>query len=94
LERYLSEALEKYGGKGMFWSAMAELTPKPIDYISKPKYGLRGFAEWVNLPLTYWFQNQEWYSKCMIVSTDFHLGNNIIEMSVEVNRNKVAEIGH
>lgn len=91
LEKYMDEALQKHGCKGTFWSLMAELTPKPIDYISKPRFGLRGFAELVNLPLTYWFQSNEkdWYAKCNIVSTDFHLGNNMIEMSVEVNKHKV-----
>lgn len=70
---------------------MAEITPKPIDYLSKPRYGLRGFAELVNIPLTYWFHRQKWYSNCMIVSTDFFLGNNLIEMAVEVNRHKKLE---
>ncbi|OXA59358.1 PI-PLC X domain-containing protein 1 [Folsomia candida] len=89
LEKYMDEAIQKHGGQGIFYSLMAELTPKPIDYISKPRFGLRGFAELVNLPLTYWFQSKEWYSKCNIVSTDFHLGNNIIEMAIDVNTHKV-----
>jgi len=88
LERYLESAMDKFGNQGLFWSAMAELTPKPYDYISKPRFGLRGFAQLVNVPLTYWFHRPQWYSKCMIVSTDFYLGNNIIETCIEVNRHK------
>ncbi len=88
LEKYLGDTLVNSKHTDYFWSAMAEITPKPIDYLSKPRYGLRGFAELVNLPLTYWFQRQKWYANCMIVATDFHLGNNLIEMAVEVNRHK------
>jgi len=89
LEKYLGDKLSNaQNNNDYFWSAMAEITPKPIDYVSKPRYGLRGFAELVNIPLTYCFQRPKWYSNCMIVATDFHLGNNLIEMAVEVNRHK------
>ncbi|CAL8118844.1 unnamed protein product [Orchesella dallaii] len=88
LEKYLADILVNFKQTSYFWSAMAEITPKPIDYVSKPRYGLRGFAEHVNIPLTYWFQRKNWYSNCMIVATDFYLGNNLIEMAVEVNRHK------
>jgi len=29
----------QYGKKGLFWSAMAELTPRRIDYVTKPYFG-------------------------------------------------------
>jgi hypothetical protein len=89
LEEYFEkEAFSKYGCSGKFWSAMAEMTPRTADAIGNPRKGLRGFAQEVNIPLTYWWQRPHWYSRSMIVSTDFFLGNNIVEMSVEANRNR------
>lgn len=91
LERYFEEeALPRYGCSGVWWSAMAEMTPTPADVILIPLRGLRGFAQMVNIPLTYWWMREEWYSRTMIVSTDFFLGNNIIEMSVTTNRERAV----
>jgi hypothetical protein len=86
LELYLNEAMLEFGCRGEFWSAMAELTPTATDIILKPNVGLRGFAEISNLPVTSWFKAEAWYSRTNIVSTDYYLGNNIIEMAVKVNQ--------
>jgi len=80
----------QFGCQGNFWSAMAELTPTPADIILKPRVGLRGFAELINLPITAWFARKDWYSRANIVSTDYYLGNNIIEMAVKVNQNQAT----
>jgi hypothetical protein len=90
LESYLNGAKDQYGCRGNFWSAMAELTPTTNDIILKPNFGLRGFAQLVNIPVTEWYRQESWYSKSNIISTDFFLGNNIIEMSVEVNRRRAS----
>lgn len=66
---------------------MAEMTPTSSDSILYPLRGLRGFAQMINLPLTYWWMRPDWYSRSMIVSTDFFLGNNIIEIAFQVNLN-------
>ena len=90
LEVYLSGALNEFGCKGQFWSAMAELTPTATDIILKPNVGLRGFAELINLLVTSWFQSKDWYSRANIISTDYYLGNNIIEMAIKVNQNQAT----
>ena len=69
---------------------MAELTPTPTDIITKPKYGLRGMAQDVNIPLTYWFESAPWFSKANIIATDYFLGNNLIEMSIVGNTNRIS----
>jgi len=91
LEEYFEKtAFPTLGCKGTFWSAMAEMTPDEAYQIEHPQRGLRGMAQMVNIPLTYWWHRPEWYSRSMIISTDFFLGNNIIEMSVQVNKNKLV----
>ena len=87
LESYFETTIPNRGCRRNFWSAMAELTPASLDIISRPYFGLRGFAQLVNLNVTYWFERPEWYSNSMIIATDFYLGNNIVEMSVKVNQN-------
>jgi len=87
LEQYFeTEAIPRYGCSGVWWSAMAEMTPTTQDAILYPFRGLRWFAQMVNIPLSYWWMRPHWYSRSMIVSTDFFLGNNIIEMAVKANK--------
>lgn len=90
LETYLQGAMSTYGCTNYFWSSMAEITPRTEDIISKPTYGLRGFAQEVNIPLNEWFQRPEWYSKVNIISTDYFLGNNVIEITVIGNQNRIS----
>jgi hypothetical protein len=87
LEQYFAnEALPRYGCSGNWWSAMAEMTAAPEDVILYPLRGLRGMAQMMNIPLTFWWMRESWYSRTNIVSTDFFLGSNIIEMAVHVNK--------
>lgn len=91
LEQYFEqEALPRYGCAGVWWSAMAEMTTTAEDVLLQPLVGLRGFAQRINLPLTYWWMRPTWYARSMIVSTDFFLGNNIIEMAMKVNRERAS----
>lgn len=85
MEAYFQRTLPEISCKDNIFSSMAELTPTEADVILRPKFGLRGFAQIVNLPVTTWFRRESWYTRANIVATDFYLGNNIIEMSYEVN---------
>jgi hypothetical protein len=69
---------------------MVELTPTASDIITRPNFGLRGFAGMVNYLLAGWYRRPEWYSKAAIVASDFYLENNLIQMSVEVNKNSAS----
>ena len=77
--------MKKRGGKGQIWAAMAEFTPKPLDIVLRPTQGLRNMAQIVNIPMTYWFQDKYWFSKSNIIATDFFLGNNVVQMSINSN---------
>ncbi|XP_021947606.1 PI-PLC X domain-containing protein 1 [Folsomia candida] len=85
LKGFLSDALQRRSKRGQMWSAMAEFTPKTIDIVLRPTSGLRNLAQVVNIPMTYWFQEKDWYPKTSIVATDFFMGNNIIQTSIISN---------
>ncbi|CAG7834830.1 unnamed protein product [Allacma fusca] len=85
LKEFLGDSLKKRGGKGRIWAAMAEFTPKPLDVVLRPTQGLRNMAQTVNIPMTYWFQDRTWNSRSNIIATDFFLGNNIIQTSINSN---------
>jgi len=85
LKSFLQVALEKRGKRGQMWAAMAEFTPKPLDIVLRPTKGLRNMAQSVNIPMTYWFHDQEWYPKANIIATDFFLGNDVIQTSIVAN---------
>lgn len=69
------------------WAVMAELTPYPLDIIFNLSGGLRQMADSVNRNLTYKFQ-EEWWKETNIVATDFFLGNNLIDVSIQSNIKK------
>ncbi|ODM98013.1 PI-PLC X domain-containing protein 1 [Orchesella cincta] len=87
LESYLGSSFNDFGCKRNAWSAMAQLTSTVEDIIIRPGFGIRGFANLANLPVTNWYQRESWYSKAMIVALDFYLGTNVIAQAIEVNRN-------
>ena len=65
---------------------MAEFTPKPLDIVLRPTQGLRNFAQKVNP----WLSNvihedRQWLTKSNIIATDFFLGNNVIQTSINAN---------
>lgn len=74
-------------GQNPLWAAMAELTPYPLDIIFNLSGGLRQMADSVNRNLTYQFQ-EEWWKEANIVATDFFLGNNLIDVSIQANIKK------
>lgn len=65
---------------------MAELTPRTVDVITG-KNTLRELANNVNSNLTKWVRD-EWSNKVNIVTSDFFLGNNLIDVAIEVNRRR------
>ncbi|XP_035717341.1 PI-PLC X domain-containing protein 1-like isoform X1 [Vespa mandarinia] len=69
------------------WVVMAELTPFPLDVIFEPAGGLREMADLVNRNLTVRFQ-EKWWKETNIVATDFFLGNNLIDVSIQSNIKK------
>lgn len=85
LRDFLGDAIKRRGGGSQMWAAMAEFTPKPLDIVLRPTYGLRNMAQKVNIPMTYWFQNRTWYNGANVIATDFFLGNNIIQTSIIAN---------
>jgi len=68
-------------------SAMAQLTPTTWGVIFDKYGGLRKMAQDVNWIISEWFQ-EKWWSCANIVATDFFLGNNLIEVSVEANQRR------
>jgi len=65
---------------------MMELTPTSRDVVSKPFFGLRGFANLVNPLLQSWYSEfGELRRKSNIVATDFFLENNLIELAFTYN---------
>lgn len=69
------------------WASMAELTPDAKTVIIHPREGLRMFADEVNRNITHWFRDLFW-QKANIVATDFFLGNDIVEVAVNINKVK------
>jgi len=69
------------------WSAMAELTPTTSGVLIDKYGGLRNLAQDVNRHITKWFR-ERWWKCANVVSTDFFLGNNIIDVSIDANTKK------
>lgn len=65
-------------------SAMAQLTPTTWGLVFDKYGGLRKMAQDVNWIITHWFQDK-WWSCVNIVATDFFLGNNLIQVSIDAN---------
>lgn len=68
------------------WALMAELTPQPLDVLFRTN-SLRKLADEVNKHVTKWFRD-EWPKEVNIVATDFFLGNDLVNVAIEVNRNR------
>lgn len=69
------------------WYAMAELTPTSLGVFRDKYGGLRNLAQDVNVYVTKWFR-ERWWQCANVVATDFFLGNNIIDVSIEANTRK------
>ena len=70
-------------------SAMAQLTPTTWGVIFDKYGGLRKMAQDVNHVVTQWFEDR-WWPCVNIVASDFFLGNNLIELSIEANKRRPA----
>lgn len=68
------------------WALMAELTPQPIDLFFRTN-NLRKLADDVNKHVTKWFRD-DWSNDVNIVATDFFLGNDLVNVAIDINKNK------
>lgn len=71
----------------IMWAAMAQLTPSPLDLIFNPNGNLRLMAHSVNKNLTSWCKDL-WWDKANIVTSDFFLENNLINIAIASNVHK------
>lgn len=85
LKKYLEDYLKNRSNHKMN-ALMAELTPRTIDVITG-KNSLRELASKVNSNVTRWVRD-EWNRKVNIIASDFFLGNNIIDVAIDVNKNR------
>lgn len=81
------EPMKTRNSQNPLWAVMAELTPVPLDILFNLSGGLRQMADSVNRNLTVKFQ-EEWWKETNIVATDFFLGNNLIDVSIQSNLKK------
>ncbi|KAF8770592.1 PI-PLC X-box domain-containing protein like [Argiope bruennichi] len=86
LEEFLNRNMCNFIHRGL-WSAMAELTPTTSGVLMDKYGGLRNLAQEVNVYVTKWFR-ERWWKCANIVATDYFLGNNIIDVSIEANARK------
>jgi hypothetical protein len=71
-------------------SAMAQLTPTTWGVVFDKYGGLRKMAQDVNYLITNWFSDR-WWRCANIVSSDFFLGNNLIQVTIESNKKRAFE---
>lgn len=86
LEEFFERNMCHFRHRGI-WSAMAELTPTSLGVLRDKYGGLRNLAQDVNVYVTKWFR-ERWWQCANVVATDFFLGNNIIDVSIEANTRK------
>ncbi|XP_035223126.1 PI-PLC X domain-containing protein 1-like [Stegodyphus dumicola] len=86
LKRYFEETYKKPRPEGL-WASMAELTPNARTIPRHPFTGLRIFADLINRNVTRWFRDLFW-RKANIIATDYFLGNNIIDVAIQINKIK------
>ncbi|XP_054714890.1 PI-PLC X domain-containing protein 1-like [Uloborus diversus] len=87
LKAYLNRTVCSTRAPRGLTSAMAQLTPSTMGAIFDFYGGLRNMADAVNRQITKWFRD-EWSHCANIVSTDYFLGNNIIEIAIETNKRR------
>ncbi|XP_044757278.1 PI-PLC X domain-containing protein 2-like [Coccinella septempunctata] len=86
LKNYLEDSLKRRSNNTIFNALMAELTPRTLDVITG-KNTLRELANNVNSNVTKWVRD-EWSKEVNIITSDFFLGNNLIDVAINVNRNR------
>ncbi|CAH1183234.1 unnamed protein product [Phaedon cochleariae] len=85
LEKSISEQ-DNAKSVNPFWALMAELTPQPIDLVFRTN-NLRKLAAEINPRVTKWFRD-EWGAKSNIVATDYFLGNDMINVAIDINTHR------
>ncbi|CAH1108736.1 unnamed protein product [Psylliodes chrysocephalus] len=86
LKQYIQKSIVEHSQASTInplWALMAELTPQPLDVVFGTN-NLRKLAQNVNSLLTQWFRD-EWSTNTNVVATDFFLGNNMINVAIEIN---------
>lgn len=73
--------------QGIFWSAMAELTPNLWDVLLDKLNGLRQLADDTNKDITKWFRG-EWGAKANGVAVDFIRSSGIVDTAIRWNKRK------
>lgn len=87
LRNFIETTLESHSNFwNPMWALMAELTPQPIDYIFRTN-NLRKLADEANKHVTVWFRD-DWPNQVNVIASDYFLGNDIVHVAIEVNRNK------
>lgn len=66
------------------WAAMAQLTPGQMDLLFNPRMSLRTMAHTVNSQLTGWLRDR-WWQQANVVTSDFFLSNNVIDIAIQAN---------
>ncbi|CAG2170517.1 unnamed protein product [Oppiella nova] len=91
LEQYFRSHLCSPHERQYLRSAMAQMTPtfKEIIFSFQSKGGLRQRADTVNPLFPKWFYSQ-WWDCINIVSADYFLGSNIVDIAIKVNEKKFA----
>ncbi|KAG8269145.1 hypothetical protein J6590_008391 [Homalodisca vitripennis] len=69
------------------WAAMAQLTPGQLELLFNRKASLRTMAHSVNSQLTGWLRDR-WWQQANIVTSDFFLGNNVVDVAIAANVEK------
>lgn len=84
LLQYLNERSCRSPSTPYFVSLMGALTPKIFGLIRDKYDGLRAMAELINYDLTVHVFDQ-WWQCINVICTDYFLGNNLIEITIEAN---------
>lgn len=87
LKRYILSSIKTHNTiSNPLWALMAELTISPIDVIFNSASN-KNLADKINRELTKWFRD-EWAKDVNIVASDYFLGNDLINIAIEVNKLK------
>nr|XP_046908382.1 PI-PLC X domain-containing protein 1-like [Dermatophagoides farinae] len=91
LESYIQEQICKpsrsFHNTHLLRSMMAELTPTVEGVLFRRYHGLREMAALVNMNYEQWFRYR-WSNCTNIVAGDFFLGSDLIDISIDVNRER------
>ena len=84
LFNYFDEQIPYNAGRTSLWSAMTELTPSSVDVTVNRWGGLTGASNITNIPVSLKFRS-EWWTQANIVSMDFFLGSDVVDIAIDGN---------